>query len=204
MLSSHGEENWQKNTAAVSFQFTGGDRILWDKKRQLVEVSWSSWWKNYRVQYSRITGKKVVFVNNKLDLDPDNKILETADSKFVNHVFWLNPLFHIYSPGTERYFVAPNMLLVKFTSGGKTPGDSYLFYPRSDFLLEKMKMWVKILPFKGAAAYFEEYTITETGVKIATSHPILFFNVRLRELKMYETFPPPGEEDPFLLLEKAP
>lgn len=197
LLSASKVENWHKNTQAVSFIFANGDFIFWDKNRDFVEVEWSSWWKKYRVQYSRKTGKHLIWVNEKPINKEDPELLEKADRKFVNHTFWLNPLFHIYSPGAERYFVEPNHLFVKFSSGGKTPGDSYLFIPQSDFLLNEMKMWVKILPFKGVSAKFRDYITTETGVKIATSHPFLFFNVRLREVKMYPKYPILSEKDRF-------
>ncbi len=201
MLQATGYDNWIKNTAAVSFTFRNGDKIFWDKKRNLVEVVYTSWGDEIKVQFSQLTYKALITEDGKTVTGKKfSEYLETANSRFINHTFWLNPLFHIHSPGTIRELVDGKSLLVRFSSGGVTPGDSYLFIPDEKYLVKEMKLWVKIVPFKGSTARFEDYITTETGVRIATSHPYLILNVRLENIKMYPTYPESPDGDRFQAL----
>jgi hypothetical protein len=89
--------------------------------------------------------------------------------------FWLNPVAKIRDEGTLRRLVrmpdGTEALLVTFTQGGLTPGDSFLFVPDDEYLPVRMRMWVSILPVKGIAATFEEWTSLD-GARIALRHRI--------------------------------
>ena len=183
MVQAAGFRQWQK-TAAVSFRFSKKHDIFWDKGRGLVEVKWG----DNQVQFEKKSLKGIAFVENKKAMN-QGELIKKAYSYFVNDTFWLNPAYHLNSPGAMAYLVSANQLLVKYKSGGVTPGDSYLFTLDSQNRIDKMKMWVSIIPIKGIEADFQDYVKTATGVEIATSHKAYFLNIRLDDLKMYATYP---------------
>jgi len=193
MLKAADYEKWQA-TAAVSFTFRGGDKIFWDRRRKLIEVAF----KNKLVQFSEISGKSVCFENERRVLDDCADMTETAIKRFYNHTFWLNPAFHITAPGTERALVGENQLLVTFKSGGATPGDSYLFTLDEEGKIAEMRMWVSILPIKGARAVFSNYVKSQTGVTVALNHEVASLaSVNLSDLVMYAQYPEKGGVDRF-------
>ncbi|HNE18257.1 MAG TPA: hypothetical protein PKM44_00070 [Turneriella sp.] len=193
MLAGADVDKWQA-TAAVSFTFRGGDKIFWDRKRKLTEVII----KKKLVQFSEVSGKSVCFEEERRVTDDCADMTETAIKRFYNHTFWLNPAFHISSPGTERALVGDNQLLVSFKSGGSTPGDSYLFTLDEEGKIAEMRMWVSVLPIKGARAVFSNYTKTQTGVRVALNHDVASLaSVNLSDVVMYAQYPEKGGVDRF-------
>lgn len=196
LLSASDYTKWQ-TTAAASFTFRGDDKIFWDKKRKLVEVAF----KKKVVQFSESTGKSLCLENDRRLTDECGELTAAAIKRFYNHTFWLNPAFHISSPGAVRALVEGDKLLVSFQSGGSTPGDSYLFTLDDEGKIAEMRMWVSILPLKGARATFSEYISTETGVRIALKHKVASLaSVDLSDVKMYAVYPEAGKADRFQTL----
>lgn len=200
MLAAADYEKWQA-TAAVSFTFRDSDKIFWDRKRKLIEVAF----KDKLVQFSEITGKSVCFEEERRITDDCAALTQAAIKRFYNHTFWLNPAFHIMSPGAERALVEGGQLLVTFKSGGATPGDSYLFTLDAEGKIAEMRMWVSILPVKGVRAVFSNYITSATGVRIALHHEIASLaSVHLSDVVMYAQYPEKGGADRFQgLLEMA-
>jgi hypothetical protein len=193
MLAGADFDKWQA-TAAVSFTFRGGDKIFWDRKRKLTEVVI----RKKLVQFSEVSGKSVCFEEERRVFDECSEMTETAIKRFYNHTFWLNPAFHISSPGAERALVSENQLLVSFKSGGSTPGDSYLFTLDEEGKIAEMRMWVSILPIKGARAVFSNYVKTQTGVRVALNHEVASLaSVNLSDVVMYAQYPETGGADRF-------
>ena len=194
MLQAAGLPQWQK-TAAVEFTFAGMRSHLWDKARGLVQYRKG----DIVVRFSKDSFRGVAYEKGKRIEDGKRvwSLIEEANSAFINDTFWLQPLFHISSPGARRYLIEPDSLRVTFFEGGVTPGDSYIFTPAADRRLQKMQMWVKILPVKGAVAEFSEYTITETGVPVALRRKTAIKDIVLSNVKFYAAFPPAGQKDPF-------
>ncbi|MEO1030455.1 MAG: hypothetical protein AAFX55_03570 [Bacteroidota bacterium] len=58
--------------------------------------------------------------------------IDKAKAYFNNDSFWLVAPYKVFDPGTERRLVTTedgkDALLVTYTSGGTTPGDSYLWH----------------------------------------------------------------------------
>jgi hypothetical protein len=209
MLKAANYDKWQA-TAAVSFTFRGDDKVFWDKKRKLVEVAD----KKNLVQFSEVTGKSICFEGDRRITDGCDTLTATALKKFYNHTYWINPAFHIMSPGAERSLVEDKTLndaeakklLVGFKSGGSTPGDSYLFTLDAEGKIDNMRMWVslKMIP-NGAKAVFSDYKITETGVNVALHHKLMSIaSVDLSDLKMYASYPESGKADRFQMLLEQP
>lgn len=192
MLEAAGYQNWQK-TSAVSFTFRNGDKIFWDKNRGLIRVQWDE----NKVLLRKSDFKAIATSEGKpVASDEKGEFIEDAWSKFTNHTFWLSPMFHVRSPGSVREYADGNLIL-KFKSGGVTPGDTYLFVPDDQNRIKEMRMWVSIIPVKGATAEFKNYVTTETGVPVALDHELSMLNVTLRDLVMYSSYPTAGQEDIF-------
>lgn len=195
MLKAADYDAWQQ-IAAVTFIFRGDDRVFWDKKRKLVEVTFG---KNL-VQFSEVTGKSVCFEKERRVMDDCESLTQKAVKRFYNHTFWINPAFHVMAPGTTRAIVTDEgeKLLVSYASGGATPGDSYLFTLDDEGKIANMRMWVSILPVKGITAKFDDYRAVEKGIRIAHHHKVGgVSNVDLSEVKLYVAYPEPGATDRF-------
>ena len=193
MIKAADYDKWQA-TSAVTFVFRGDDRVFWDKKRKLIEVQF----KTKTVQFSELSGKSICLEGDRRLLEECGELTQSAVKRFYNHSFWLNPVFHIQSPGAERALVENEKLLVSFKSGGSTPGDSYLFTVDEEGKIADMRMWVSILTIKGMRAVFSDYRTTETGVRIAHHHKLSgIVSVDLSEVKMFAQYPEAGGSDRF-------
>lgn len=199
MLRAARYEAWEKKTAAIEFVFREKDYIFWDKKRSLAEVSYKSGGSQYLTRYNTLSGRAVTYENGNRVSDPAEfeKRVKEAIKRFVNDTFWLNPAYHLKSPGVKLSVVEDSKLLVTYTTGGVTPGDSYLFTLDEEGKITEMQMWVSVLPIKGMIAKFSDYVVTETGLKIARKHTLKLADVDLKDIKSYAEYPPKGEKDRF-------
>lgn len=182
MLQAVKADAWQA-TGAVAWTFRGDRRHLWDRERQFARVSWDQYevWLDLedRQGYAKQAGQELTGT-------PLAAALTAAYAAWCNDAFWLNPVAKIFDPGTQRQIVETQKgtaLLVHFTAGGMTPGDSYLFRLGDDGLPIRWKMWTQILPIKGLATGFENWTPLATGALIATEHPIGPTSIRLEEVR---------------------
>ena len=93
---------------------------------------------------------------------------------FNNDSFWLVAPYKIFDEGTERSLVSledgSQALLVTYTSGGSTPGDSYLWLLNENEIPYAYKMWVKIIPVGGVEASWDHWTKMESGAYLPKSH----------------------------------
>ncbi len=207
MLVSIGYDRWLQNTAAVRFSFHGvGDpnHYIWDRRRRLAQVEFE----DVLVRYSLDDFRAQILRGGVAVSDPEERgqLLKMANSKFVNDSYWLNPLFHIRSPGVRLATVEDEAgpgLLVRFSSGGVTPGDVYLFRAGEDGRPVEMRLWVSALPFKGVRAALGGYQTTSTGVSCPTQNRLGPIAIEIHDLQMYAEFPRPAEEDPFAELLQA-
>lgn len=199
ILEQMNYEAWQNNTRAVSWSFPGGHRHFWDKSRGLVRVEWD----NLIVLFDKNSMKGIAFREEVkvTDHGETNDLITKANEFFINDSYWLNPLFHIYSPGTVRSLVSPGVLKVHFETGGVTPGDTYVFYAGESDPVEKMRLWVSKIPIKGFSVSFTNYSQSSTGVLTARTYASLI-NIEIKDLVMYSAYPPENGEDLFEELEK--
>ena len=89
------------------------------------------------------------------------KAIQTAWSLFANDSFWLVAPYKIRDSGTSRKVIilenGEKGLLVTYSSGGVTPGDSYLWILDEDGRPKSWKMWVKIIPVGGLEFTWENW-----------------------------------------------
>ena len=111
----------------------------------------------------------------------------------------------IFDDGTSRKIVemedGSKALLITYSSGGATPGDSYLWILDENNLPKAWKLWVSIIPWGGLEFSWEEWQTLETGVKVSTKHHSFVRDVNLSDIKAAENLSDLMEEDPFAELQ---
>lgn len=170
-------------TEAVSWNFSDMNSHLWDKNRHFAQVKWGDHVVlvniNERTGVARTNGQVVLG-------DAGDKLVQKAWYKWANDSFWLNPVTKAFDNGTERSIVelenGEKALMVTYTSGGATPGDSYLWILDENGLPVSWKMWVKIIPVGGFESSWENWIRISTGAQIATLHAGLL-TLNIKEVK---------------------
>ncbi|MEM9934018.1 MAG: hypothetical protein AAF824_10410 [Bacteroidota bacterium] len=189
-------------TVMVSWSFGGRQEHLWDKERHFAEVKWADGADQYRVQIDINEKKGPAWKNGKAitDYAEAQKLAEFAWKKWVNDSFWLNPVSKVFDPGTARSLVklddGSEALMVTYTSGGDTPGDSYLWMVDENGLPISWKMWVSIIPIGGMEFSWEDWKTYDTGVKLAETH-VGPFTLKLTDIEVTSAPEKKFKLDPF-------
>jgi hypothetical protein len=184
----------------VRFAFFGQHRYLWDRERDLVEVT-----EGERRVLLRLGDQSGLAFDGgrRLEGAAARDALATAYAHFINDSYWLNPVVKIRDPGVRRAYVPLEGdlegLLVTYTRGGLTPGDSYLWEVGSNGLPRRWRMYVSVLPIRGIANTWEGWTTLATGARVATVHgggPVSFEMITAVEAgRALEDLV--GDDDPF-------
>lgn len=159
------------STTYVQWSFPGGHDYLWDKDRNLVRVEWGT--NKVLLNTKTLTGK--AFENGEvIEGNKANDLIQKAWSLFCNDSFWLNAPRKVFDPGTSRSLVTlkdgRKGLMIKYESGGVTPGDTYVWIMDENGLPVAWKMWVKIIPIGGVETSWGDWITLSTGSKIAQTH----------------------------------
>ena len=116
------------------------------------------------------------------------EFIRAAEAKFNNDSFWLVAPYKVFDAGVERRLVkineGENALLVTYTSGGTTPGDSYLWYLDDNHRPVGFDMWVDIIPIGGVHASWDQWQKTNNGAYLPLSHKVLFLDLLIDKLKV--------------------
>ena len=196
MMASVDKTAWD-STRWLQWDFPGGHNYLWDKKRNLVRVTWGM--NEVLLNTKTVSGK--AYHGGEPAANPD-KPIQTAWSYFCNDSYWLNPVVKAFDPGTERSIVEVDgreALKVQYTSGGVTPGDSYVWILDKNNRPEAWKMWVKIIPIGGVHNSWEGWQKLGTGAWVASTHT--FFGKKTEMISNVKAGMEMGDleisEDPF-------
>lgn len=177
MMAALNKEAWD-NTTQVSWTFKGIHHYEWDRVEHVVKVSWD----DHEVLLRPDTKTGVVSGNQALTDQETEDLITKAWDFFNNDSFWLCAPFKVFDPGTERSIVilkdGRKGLKVTYTSGGTTPGDSYVWILGDDYKPIAIKMWVSILPIGGMKFTWENYLTLSSGAMIAQDH-WLYGNVNI-------------------------
>lgn len=199
MMAAVGSENLDE-TGILIWTFNGSHHYVWDRKRNLVEVKWEDnkvllnldeWQKGKAYE----DGQEVA----KSDLD---KKRGNAWEIFCNDSFWFIAPTKAMDSGVIRSIVknenGRDALLVTYTDGGVTPGDSYLWQLDDTGLPTAFKMWVSIIPIGGIEASWENWETLDSGLKVATEHRLGPVPITISDAAGGATFGEVGiSEDPF-------
>lgn len=160
---------WQ-DVGAVSFRFRGDRQWTWDRTRGLVRlvdddgtVLLDTWDR---------AGFVIDKDGNDVDVSQSQGRLQQTWDLFINDSFWLNPFATLRNSGAQRELVnweGQEALVLRYDSGGVTPGDTYLFFVDDKGLPTRWKMWVQVLPIRGFETTFEGWVDVD-GARIASSH----------------------------------
>lgn len=178
-----------KETRYLEWTFSGNHHYLWDKTRQKVQVTWDD--NRVLLDLNNPARSEVYREGNPVGGRQGSELIATARDYFNNDSFWLVAPHKVLDPGTERRLVrmgnGEEALLVTYTSGGSTPGDSYLWLLEENGLPRAFKMWVSILPIGGIEASWDHWKTTESGTLLPESHKVLFVEVKLENVRGWNT-----------------
>jgi hypothetical protein len=158
----------------INFEFFGGGhKYVWDKKNHKAVIEW----KNNKVILDLGTQEGTAYKNGTLvEGDDAVSLLETAWSYWCNDSFWLVAPYKIFDAGTTRKLVdveeGTHGLMIEYTSGGVTPGDSYLWILNEEYQPTGFKMWTQILPVQGTYVDWSKWDDYK-GAKLCISHKIV-------------------------------
>lgn len=174
-----------KNTNSIEWTFKKRHHYDWNKSKNTCIV----YWKEYKVFLDlKNNSKSKVYIHGFIiDSDLSDKIIEKAVKYFNNDSFWLVAPYKVFDKGVERRIVKTKnnkeALLVTFTSGGSTPGDSYLWLLDNNYKPTAFKMWTSILPIDGLEASWSDWTTTESGAQLPTFHKLLVLGLEITDIK---------------------
>lgn len=171
------EENAFKNTEIIEWTFRGNHHYKWLKQEGIVYVNWGS---NTVILNTQKPENSKVFID---DIAVENEeLIAKATDYFNNDSFWIVAPYKVFDEGTERSIVNENgkeLLLVTYTSGGSTPGDSYLWEIDENGFPIHFKMWVDILPIGGIGATWSNLSKTESGMYLPQTHTLSLFDLKI-------------------------
>ena len=166
----------------IEFRFRD-HHYLWNKSEEHVLVSW----KNYEVDLllSDVENSKILRGgkdSNRSDL------IEKAKAYFYNDSYWLVAPFKFFDPGVVRSLVETDngskALLITHTSGGVTPGDSYLWYFDENLIPTRFELWVSIIPIKGVSATWSSW-VSKQDVLFSTFHKLGPLEITIADLEAH-------------------
>ncbi len=174
-----------KNTNYIEWQFKKKRFYKWKKSKQTCMVHW----KDYKVDLNLKNHalSKAYIHSFSVEGEIGKDLINKAVNYFNNDSFWLVAPYKIFDEGTKRGVVTLDDghqgLLVTYTSGGTTPGDSYLWHLDSTGKPISFQLWVSSLPIDGLEASWTDWVTTESGAQLPTFHKLLFFGIELVDVK---------------------
>ncbi|WP_178988745.1 hypothetical protein [Winogradskyella schleiferi] len=184
MLEALDEEAYL-NTDYLEWTFKGRHHYKWYKSDKTCEVYWDHL--TVILDLENRNNSKVFVAEQEYNGAEKQDYIRKAESYFNNDSFWLVAPYKVFDPGVERRLVKTESnkeaLLVTYTSGGTTPGDSYLWHLDANGKPKSFQMWVHILPIEGLEATWENWITTESGAQLPTFHKFLVFGLEISEVK---------------------
>ncbi len=165
----------------------GANKYKWDKLNGMVEINWD----NYSVLLNLVDSEKskAKKIGDSLSKEKENKVIAKALKMFNNDSFWLVAPYKVFDDGTHRNIVdldnGSQGLLVSYSKGGTTPGDSYLWKLNENYFPISFKMWVKIIPLGGLEATWDDWQVMQSGAFLPKSHQLGPLTLDMGRIKAY-------------------
>ena len=170
-----------KNTDYIEWTFKNRQLYKWYKSADSCEVQWGDF--KVLLNFKKRSNSKVYVFDQIYNGIEKEDYINKAEVYFNNDSFWLVAPYKVFDKGVERRVVKTKnqkeALLVTYTSGGSTPGDSYLWHLDINGKPERFQMWVDILPIGGLEASWSDWATAESGAKLPTFHKLLFLGLEL-------------------------
>ena len=172
-------------TNYLEWTFKNRHHYKWQKDKNRCEV----YWKEYKVDldFNDSSNNKAYIHSFIVTSELAQELIDKAIGYFNNDSFWLVAPYKVFDNGTERRLVKlednTEALLVTYTTGGSTPGDSYLWILDDTGKPKSFKMWTSILPIDGLEASWSDWTLTESGAQLPTFHKLLFLGLEMDDIK---------------------
>lgn len=169
----------------IHWTFRGVNTYKWKLQQNMVDVYWDDYRVSYQTQYPQIS---FAFKNGKrIEGEEKQKAIEYASANFNNDSFWVVAPHKIFDAGTKRQVVEEDgkqKLLVTYTSGGSTPGDSYLWELDDNYRPIGFKMWVNIIPLDGLEAKWSNWEMTAGGFPLSRKRTLYGLEIPVTDLKV--------------------
>jgi hypothetical protein len=141
----------------IEFTFRNSNSYEWDRANNNVTVKWE---------------EKEVFLDLNKPLDSYNLLELKAYQLFINDSFWLIAPFKVRDSGVIRSVIDVENgrgLLVTYSSGGLTPGDSYLWIINEKGFPIAWKLWTSNIPIGGLELSWDGW-VNMNNVWFSTFH----------------------------------
>lgn len=187
MLTALNHQSYEK-TRYLEWSFqNGANQYKWDKEAGKAIVKWD----DYQVTLDLVNPEKSEAFQNEqiLSSEDSEALVEKSVKNFNNDSFWLVAPYKVFDSGTKRSIVeledGTQGLLITYTSGGSTPGDSYLWLLKENGFPKAYKMWVNIIPVGGLEASWDDWMVSESGAFLPKSHQLGPINLSMGYVKGY-------------------
>lgn len=153
----------------LEWTFRGAHHFSWNKRANTVVVKWDDFEVN--LSPDNLTGTATQG-GVALSGEMLNEAIQKAWAFFANDSFWLVAPYKVRDPGTSRTLVETEegpALLITYSSGGVTPGDSYLWYLDETGRPTAWEMWTSIIPLQGMRVSWEGW-VQHGGAWFAPDH----------------------------------
>ncbi len=166
--------------------FRAGQKYFWDKKNNQAIIEWGT---NKVIMQLDSQEAKAYTDGREQTGESLQKLKAKAWSNWCNDSFWMIAPFKLFDPGTTRELVdvtgeenATKGLLVKYESGGVTPGDAYLWLLGDDNVPTGYKMWTSIIPVQGLYASWKGWE-DHMGALLSTKHDLAGMEASMKQVK---------------------
>ena len=187
MLKAMNASNYEQTRFLEWSYRNDSHHYKWDKTNGLVEVEWSD--KKVILNLANPSASEVYEKNLTIIGNASSDLIDSALNKFNNDSFWLVAPYKVFDDGTTRSIVTledgSQALLVSYTKGGSTPGDSYLWRLNPDGFPNAFQMWVNIIPVGGLEASWDDWITAESGAFLPKSHEFGPLSLGMGEVKGY-------------------
>ncbi|WP_019038400.1 hypothetical protein [Psychroflexus tropicus] len=168
-----------KNTSYIGWTFAGIHSYEWHKADDYVIVKSDDY--EVKLDLSDYSKSEVISSKN----SDEQALIKSCIKNFNNDSFWLVAPYKIMEDQVERKIVRQDgdkSLLVTYTSGGSTPGDSYLWKLDQNKRPTSFKMWVSIIPVGGLEAQWTNWKSTDSGAVLSTRKTVFGIPIEISNL----------------------
>ncbi|MEP1035036.1 hypothetical protein [Ekhidna sp.] len=155
----------------IKFTYPGGHSYEWNKAENKVRVQWE---------------RNDVLLDLNKSIEDFNVVEYQGYEFFLNDSFWMIAPFKVRDDGVVRSSVEVDDgrgLLVTYTTGGVTPGDSYLWILDDKGFPKAWKLWTSNVPLGGLKIGWGGW-VEKQGVWFSTFHPSMVVDLEITGLEV--------------------